>query len=369
MRVALVHYWIVTWRGGERVLKAIADLFPSADIYAHVVDEALVRRELPGRSVSTTFINRLPRARRYYQAYLPMMPTALEQLDLRKYDLVISSESGPAKGVIVAPGACHVCYCHSPMRYIWDMYHDYAAGKGRLTRSLMAPMFHYVRLWDQLSAQRVDHYVANSHFVAQRIQKYYRRSAQVIHPPVAVTDFEVSRESDDFYLSVGQLVPYKRPDLLVDAFNELGRPLVVIGDGAMLPKLRKRARPNVRIIGPQPFEVIKRHYARCRALVFPGVEDFGMVPVEAMASGKPVVCFGRGGALETVIDGVTGVVFEEQTVECLIDAVRRFEAQCYSFDAGAIRARAEQFSESAFKSSFRAFVAQALTAAGNASAD
>ncbi len=367
MRVALLHYWIVTWRGGERVLKAIADLFPDADIYAHVVDEALVQRELPGRSVRTTFINRLPRARRYYQAYLPMMPTALEQLDLRKYDLVISSESGPAKGVIVSPGACHVCYCHSPMRYIWDMYHDYAQGRGKLTRALMAPMFHYVRMWDQLSAQRVDHYVANSHFVAQRIQKYYRRPSTVIHPPVAVSDFEVSRESDDFYLSVGQLVPYKRPDLMVEAFNRLGKPLVIIGDGAMLAALRKRAGPNVRIAGPQPFEVIKRHYARCRALVFPGVEDFGMVPVEAMASGKPVVCLGRGGALETVIDGVTGVLFEEQTVGCLVDAIRRFEAQSYGFDASAIRARAEQFSEAIFKRNFKAFVERALTEAGRPS--
>jgi glycosyltransferase involved in cell wall biosynthesis len=360
MRVALVHYWIVNWRGGEKVLKAISELFPSADIFAHVVEPSLVRREFPGRRVSTTFIARLPWSRRYYQAYLPLMPAALEQLDLRGYDLVISSESGPAKGVVVDPGATHICYCHSPMRYVWDLYHQYREQSGRVTRAVMAPLLHYVRLWDQVSAQRVDHYVANSQFVARRIDKYYRRTASVIHPPVAVDDFDASRPAEDFYLSVGQLVSYKRADLLVDAFNALGKPLTVIGGGALLKSLRRRARANVRLLGSQPFDVIRDHYAKCRAVVFPGIEDFGMVPVEAMASGKPVICYARGGVLETIIDGSTGVMFHEQTADCLADAVLRFESQAETFDTELIRTHARQFSEPVFKSRFKAFVERAL---------
>ena len=357
MRVALIHYWLVNWRGGEKVLRAIADLFPEADIFTHVADPEIIRQGFPERKVSTTFIAKLPFAKRLYQRYLPLMPLALEQLDLRRYDLVISSESGPAKGVLIAPHATHVCYCHSPMRYVWDMYHDYHEQSGRITRLLMGPLLHYVRLWDQSSAQRVDRYIANSHFVAQRIEKYYRRSADVIHPPVAVDAFDASQPAEDFYLSVGQLVRYKRIDLLVQAFNTMNRRLVVIGDGEMLPTLRRMAKPNVQILGRQSWEVIRDHYARCKALVFPGIEDFGMVPIEAMASGKPVIAFGQGGARETVIDGYTGVLFQEQTPVALANAVRRFESIADGFDRQAIRGHARQFSEQVFKERFRSFIA------------
>jgi glycosyltransferase involved in cell wall biosynthesis len=360
VRVALIHYWLVTWRGGEKVLRAIADLFPGADIFTHVADPELVKQHFPDHQVSTTFVGRLPRARRLYQKYLPLMPLALEQLDLRGYDLVISSESGPAKGVLVGPMTTHVCYCHSPMRYVWDMYHDYHEQSGFLTRTLMGPLCHYVRLWDQVSAQRVDRYIANSQFVARRIEKYYRKEAEVIHPPVAVDSFDSSRPAENFYLSVGQLVKYKRIDLLVEAFNALGSPLVIIGDGEMLPALRRIARPNVRLLGPQTFEVIREHYARCRALVFPGLEDFGMVPVEAMASGKPVLAYGQGGARESVVDGVTGLYFHEQTADALMDAVRRFEAMTEGFDREAIVAHALQFSERSFKERFRSAISSAV---------
>ena len=357
MRVALIHYWLVTWRGGERVLKAIADLFPEADLFTHVADPALVAREFPGRTVRSTFIARLPFARRWYQRYLPLMPLALEQLDLRNYDLVISSESGPAKGVIVAPHATHVCYCHSPMRYLWDHYHEYYGAAGRLTRLAMAPAFHHVRMWDQLSAQRVDHFVANSAFVASRIRQYYRRDAEVIHPPVAVDRFAAhpAAAREDFYLWVGQLVPYKRPDLLIDAFNALERPLVVIGEGPMLGALRRRAAPKIRFLGSQTEAVIADHYGRCRAVVFPGVEDFGIVPVEALASGTPVIAFDQGGVRETVRDRLTGLLFREQSVPALIDAVRTFEA-LPPFDREVLRAQAAQFSEARFKARFREFV-------------
>lgn len=359
MRVALIHYWLVTWRGGEQVLKAIADLFPQADIYTHVADPELVATHFPGRRLTTTFVARLPFARRSYRSYLALMPLALEQLDLRAYDLIISSEAGPAKGVIAPPHAPHICYCHSPMRYVWDRYYDYRAHSGALTRAAMTPLLHYVRMWDQLSAQRVDHFIANSQFVSTRIKKYYRRDSEVIHPPVAVGKFDASRASEDFYLWVGQLVPYKRPELLIEAFNILEKPLIVIGEGPMLSRLRRLAKPHIRLMGKQPFEVIVDHYARCRAVVFPGIEDFGIVPVEAMASGKPVIAFDYGGARETVKDGVTGILFREQTAPSLIEAIRSFERSA-GFDARIIRAHAEQFSEEVFVSKFRALLTSRL---------
>jgi glycosyltransferase involved in cell wall biosynthesis len=352
MRVALVHYWLVKWRGGEKVLKAIADLFPDCDIYTHVLDPDLVAREFPNKKIRTTFIARLPAARRYYQKYLPLMPLALEQLDLRDYDLVISSESGPAKGIIVGPHTTHVCYCHTPMRYVWDMYHEYRAQSGFLTRALMVPLLSWIRQWDQVSAQRVDRYIANSSFVAERIRKYYRRESVVIHPPVATGEFSVSTGDDGFYLSVGQLVPYKRPDLLVEAFNLSGKRLVIIGDGELLPRLRKLAKPNVELIGWQTSSVIREYYARCRALILPGIEDFGIVPVEAMASGKPVIAYQVGGVLETVTEGVSGVFFREQTSSSLIEAVNRFEANAAQFDPYAIRAQADKFTIERFNEQF-----------------
>jgi glycosyltransferase involved in cell wall biosynthesis len=359
MRIAIVHYWLINWRGGEKVLKAIADIYPQADIFAHVVNRELVDRELPGRNITTTFISRLPMAQRHYQRYLPLMPLALEQLDLRSYDLVISSESGPAKGVIAAPYATHVCYCHSPMRYVWDMYHEYTANSGTASRILMAPLLHYVRQWDQLSSQRVDSYVANSQFVAQRIAKYYRRGSSVIYPPVAVEDFVASHDSEDYYLSVGQLVAYKRPELLVEAFNISGKQLVVIGDGNMLKVLRKKAKSNIRFLGWQTSEVIRYHYSKCRALIFPGIEDFGIVPVEAMASGKPVIAFGAGGALETIVEGRTGMFFREQSAASLVRAIQDFEAST-PLDPVAIRDHALAYSAERFTVQFKEFVSKLL---------
>lgn len=355
MRVALVHYWLVNWRGGEQVLRALADLYPQADIFTHVYDEQLVAERFPGHTVTTSFIGKLPAARKLYQKYLPLMPMALEQLDLRQYDLVISSESGPAKGVVTHPYARHICYCHSPMRYVWDMYHEYMAPYGKLSRAMFAPLMHYMRNWDQLSAQRVDAFVANSRFVAQRIRKYYGRKAGVIYPPVAVDSFAASGERSDFFLWVGQLVRYKRPDILVDAFNRLGLPLVVIGEGEMLPELKARARSNIKFLGRQPFDVLRQHYATCRALVFPGVEDFGIVPVEAMASGAPVIALSAGGALETVVHGRTGVLYEDASEAGLVEAVADF-CKSGSLDSSqAIREHALSFSTERFKAEFAAF--------------
>lgn len=344
MRVAIVHYWFISWRGGEKVIEALVKLFPDADLYTHVVDKAaLAASPLANKDVRTTFIQRLPFASKLYQKYLPLMPIALEQLDLSGYDLVISSESGPAKGVIVPPGTAHVCYCHTPMRYVWDMYHDYLATAGWFTRVMMRPLIHYLRLWDRLSADRVDHFVANSHFVAARIQKFYRRDATVIHPPIESTEFSLSSTHDGFYLMVGALVRYKKADIAVRAFNRSGLPLVVIGDGELFNELKSIAAPNVTILGRQSRAVILDHYQRCRALLFPGIEDFGIVPLEAMATGKPVIAYAKGGALETVVDRVTGLHFHEQTEDALLASVAALERGEVTFDPAAIREHAASF--------------------------
>ncbi|CAN7662900.1 glycosyltransferase [Rhizobium sp. LjRoot258] len=346
-------------RGGEKVLEALCDIFPDADIYTHVCDLAAISDKLKTHKIQTTFIGALPYARKMYKKYLPLMPMALEQIDLGAYDLVISSESGPAKGIIPTSPALHVCYCHSPMRYIWNMYNRYYDSSGLMTRLMMPPLAHYLRTWDVATANRVDDFVANSATVAQRIRRYYRRDASVIHPPVDTTAFApVSRsEVGDYYLMVGELVSYKRPDLTVEAFNRLKAKLVVIGGGEMLDRLRRIAGPTVTILGSQPFDVLKHHYARCKALVFPGEEDFGIVPVEAMASGRPVIAFGRGGATETVVANKTGVFFANQTVEELIDAVERIER--LDFNPADAVSRAADFRRDVFISRFRAFVERA----------
>ncbi len=347
-------------RGGENVVEALCDMFPEADVFAHVYDPAEISESIKRHRVRTTFIHRLPGAVRHYKRYLALMPLALEQLDLREYDLVISVESGPAKGVIVAPGALHLCYCLSPMRYLWDMYPDYLAGAGRITRLVMRPVMHYLRMWDYTSAGRVSAFGAISGFVAQRVKTYYGREAQVIFPPVNTGAFAPDPKPEDFYLMVGQLVRYKRFDLAIDAFNRLGRKLVIIGGGEQQAALKRMAGPTVKILGRQTFDVIREHYSRCRALVFPGVEDFGIVPVEAMASGRPVIAFRKGGVLDTVIEGKTGLFFDEQTPESLIDAVRRFEAAEHSFRPDDMIRHARQFDISAFKDRMGEFIQEHL---------
>lgn len=364
MKVALVHYWLVGMRGGEKVLEALGELYPDADIYTHVLDPASISASLAQHSIFTTFIDKLPRAKTWYQKYLPLMPLALEQLDLRGYDLVISSESGPAKGVITDPTATHICYCHSPMRYAWDMYHDYLQETGFLTRIVMRPLMHYLRMWDYAAAARVDHFVSNSTYVAARIKKFYRRDAEVVPPPVATQDFSPAPadELDDYYLMVGQLVAYKRADLAVEAFGKLGKHLVIIGEGEQLQHLRAIAAPNIEFLSWQPLLEIQSRYARCKALIFPGVEDFGIVPLEAMASGRPVIAFARGGALDSVKDGVTGVLFREQSAASLIAAVEAFDQDPQQFDTKVLTDWASQFSTEKFKEKMQKVVTNSLGA-------
>lgn len=365
MKVAIIHYWWLSNRGGESVIKELIDIFPDADLFTHVCDESLVRRSLGDRfsgKIKTTFISRLPFSKKHYQKYLPLMPIALEQLDLQEYDLIISSESGPAKGVISRPEAIHICYCHSPMRYIWDMAHEYIKSSRWPIRFTFPLIAHWLRVWDESSAARVDVFIANSNYIAKRIKKFYRRESNVIHPPVDVEGFTPSTDREDFYLCLGQLVPYKRADIAIEAFNQLKLPLVVIGEGELFDRLKNAALPNVRLLGRQPFEVVKQHLEKCKALVFPGVEDFGIVPVEAMAAGAPVIAFKGGGALDTVIDGVNGFFFEEQTIDSLKNAVVKFEMNSDGLNVENIKATTERFS----RSRFRREIIQAISSAKNA---
>ena len=356
MRIAIVHYRFVGMRGGEKVIEALCELYPEADIFTHVYRPDAVSPVIRRHKVTTSFINRLPASHRLYKNYLPLMPLALENLDLRGYDLVISSESGPTKGIVPPADATHICYCHSPMRYVWNMYHDYRERSGLLTRMMMPPIAHYMRNWDALSATRVDHFVANSKTVARRIQSYYRRDSDVIFPPVDTKEFQAVEASElgDYYLMVGELVSYKRPDLAVEAFNRMGKKLVIIGGGELLPKIKAMAGPTVSVLGPQPFSALRHHYARCRALMFPGEEDFGIVPVEAMASGRPVIAYGRGGATETVVADKTGVFFDTQSVEAMIDAIERLERM--DIDPVAISGHAQSFGKNVFTEKMKAYV-------------
>src|SRR5216684_720270 len=327
MRVAIIHYWLVGMRGGEKVIEALCEMYPQADIFTHVYVPAMISDRIRQHRIIPTFINSLPRASKMYKTYLPLMPLALEQLDLRGYDLIISSESGPAKGIIAPSEALHVCYCHTPMRYIWNMYHDYRNSAGRVARLMMPPLTHYLRMWDVTSAARVD------------------SCAFSIAAP---------SELGDHYLMAGELVSYKRPDLAVRAFNEMKLQLVVIGGGEMLDEVRSLAGPTVTVLGSQPFDILKQHYARCRALIFPGEEDFGMVPVEAMASGRPVVAYGRGGATETVAPGLSGVFFAEQTAEAISSAVRSLAT--IEIDPEKIAAHADQFGRDQFFQKMRTHI-------------
>jgi glycosyltransferase involved in cell wall biosynthesis len=353
MKVAIVHYWLVGMRGGEKVLEALCRMFPEADLFTHVCAPDAISDTLNAHTIKETYIARFPFARRMYQSYLPFMPGALESLDLSGYDLVISSEAGPAKGGIAPPDAFHLCYVHSPMRYLWDQYHTYRDGAGMLAKAMMPLLAPRLRMWDVTSAARVDHFMANSTHVANRVRKYWRREADVLHPPVAVEDFAPVAQEDlgDFYLWAGELAPYKRPDIAIEAFRILGRPLVVIGGPEKTrAKLAANAPENVTFLGKTDFSTLKSYMARCKALVFPGEEDFGIVPVEVMASGRPVIAYGRGGALDTVKHGETGWLFKDRSVEGLVTAVEAFESSGLLLpDVNVLRTHAESFNETHFR--------------------
>ena len=354
-RVALVHYWLVGMRGGERVLEEMVRLYPGADIFTHVADPARISPLLAGQKLTETFIGRLPGARRHYQKYLSLMPRALEELDLGEYDLILSSESGPAKGVIARPDATHLCYCHSPMRYIWDQYPAYRAGLGgplgALKRRYFSRLAHRLRQWDAASAARVDRFVANSRFVAARIGRVWGRDAGVVNPPVDLGLYTPGggRSGRGYYLFVSELVRYKRADLAIEAFRGLDLPLKVVGQGEEFGRLAGRAPPNVQMLGRVPTGALPDLYRGARALIFPAEEDFGIVPLEAMACGTPVIAYGRGGVLDSVLPGITGSFFPEQSVAALRAAVLDFDARRDSFDPAAIARHAATFGPERFR--------------------
>lgn len=354
--IALVHDWLVSMRGGEKVFEVLCELFPDAEVFTLVHRNGELSEPIERMKIWTSFIQSLPFGKSHYQYYLPLYPNAIRQFDLRDFDLVISSSSAAAKGVRVRDGALHICYCHTPMRYIWDQYEEYF-GVGRASfaaRMAMKFFLNSLRVWDVGAAKGVHHFIANSANVQERIKRIYHRDSVVIYPPVDVQRFSLSHRDDGYYLIVSALVPYKRIDLAVEAFNRLGKKLIIIGSGSEEKKLKLSAKQNIEFLGWASDEDIATCYAGCRALIFPGEDDFGIVPVEAMACGKPVIAFGKGGTLETVVDGKTGLFFSEQNVESIEEAVKKFEKM--SFDGAAIRQHAMKFDRNIFKKSIGAFV-------------
>jgi glycosyltransferase involved in cell wall biosynthesis len=345
MRAAIVHYWLLNRRGGEKVLDALCRLLPDADIFTLFCDPATLSEEVRRHKITTSFLNPL---RSRHRGLLPLMPMALETFDLRGCDLVVSSESGPAKGVITSSSTRHVCYCHTAMRYLWELYPAYRNEwtASRIKRVAMTPLTNYLRIWDFASAARVDRFVANSNNVQRRIWKTYRREADVVHPPVAVESF-YWKPAEEYYLLVSELVPYKRVDAAVRVFSRNGRRLRVAGDGPEYRKLRRSAGASVEFLGRVTDEQLRELYARCRAFLMPGEEDFGMTPVEALASGKPVIALGRGGAVETVPE-FGGVLYDDCADEGLAAAVGRFEALEADIRPAELQSWAERFSEKEF---------------------
>ncbi len=363
MRIALVHDWLTGMRGGEKVLEVLCELFPDADLYTLICIRERVSKTIREMRIKTSFLDKLPLAAAHYRSFLPLFPTAIEQFNLKGYDLVISTSHCVAKGVLSAPDALHISYCFTPMRYLWDMNSEYFSGRGSALRSLPLSLFlNYLRMWDVNSSQRVDAFVAISRHVQRRISKYYGRESTVIYPPVDCDFFtppEQGGRPDDYFLMVSALTPYKRVDIAIEAFNHSGKRLVIVGDGPQLKSLKKLARRNVEFLGWQSNEKVREYYRGCRAFIFPGEEDFGITPLEAQACGKPVVAFGRGGVLESVIpfpgDGCTGVLFEVPTAESLLGAVDVLEKNLFQFNAQGIRSNALRFDKRHFRERIRLF--------------
>lgn len=362
MKTAVVHEWLVTYAGSERVCEQMLLLYPQSELFSLVdfLSDDL-RKFIQFRPVHTSFIQKLPFARRRFRNYLPLMPLAIEQFDLSDYDVVLSSSHAVAKGVITRADQLHISYVHTPVRYAWDLQQQYLQ-EANLKRGLgsipVALVLHYLRLWDVASANRVDHFVANSHYVARRIHKTYRRPATVVYPPVSVDRFRADLPREPYYFILSRFVPYKRVDLVVEAFTRLGLPLVVIGDGPDWQRVRAIAGANVQLLGQQPDSVVEHYMQTCKAFVYAATEDFGIAAVEAQAAGAPVIAYGKGGVTETVIDHKTGLFFPDQTTESLMEIVREFESGGVSFDAEIIRQNAERFSPERFQQQFSCFVDQ-----------
>jgi glycosyltransferase involved in cell wall biosynthesis len=363
MRVAIIHDYLNQYGGAERVLEALHELYPEAPIYTSIYDREAMPTYYQQWDIRTSFMQRLPGWRRHFRRYFLIYPTAFEQFDLSGYDLVISSSSAFAKGVIPAPGALHICYCHTPMRFAWRS-DDYVRREGikGLQGGLLPFALNYVRLWDVSTVNRVDQFVANSHEVARRIRRYYRREATVIPPPVDLPPYQ-PQPSADFYLAGGRLIAYKRIELIVEAFSRLGLPLKIFGDGRDRQRLERMAGPTIEFLGWVDEATRRDLFARCRAFIFPGEEDFGITPLEAMAGGRPVIAYGAGGSLETVVEGVTGRFFYEPSAAALAAAVIAVQSDLY--DHAAIRAHAERYSQAIFHARMRGLIDELVAQQGH----
>jgi len=355
MKVALIHDWLTGMRGGERCLEVFCEIFPQAQLYTLLHIPGSVSPLIEKMAIKTSFIQNLPFSKKGYRKYLPLFPMAIERFNLKGYDLILSCSHCVAKGIIPPPDALHISYMLTPMRYAWDMYGEYF---GENKKKIIPFFIHYLRMWDVTSSQRVDNFLCISNHVANRITKYYRREAEVIHPPVDTNRFKIQGEKEDFFLIVASFAPYKKVGLAVTAFGQLGYPLKIIGSGPEEKRLKSMAPSNAEFLGWQPDEVVANCYSRCRALIFPGEEDFGIVPLEAMASGRPVIAYGKGGALETIVPysqknkrgkTPTGIFFYEQTVSSLVEAVKQFNKIEKAFNPSAIRKYAQQWDRKIFK--------------------
>lgn len=360
MKVALVHDWLAGYGGAERVLMSMHELYPDAPVYTSLYHPERMPDDFCSWDIRSSFLQKLPHKLQKHQALLPLMPLAFEAFDLNDYDLVLSSSHACAKGVITGPQTLHIAYLHTPIRYAWDLSYEYLRQSNlpKWKQALAHPLLHYIRLWDQLNTQRIDHLLCNSHFVKQRIAKYYRREAHVLYPPVDIPAAQPQRDPQDFYLAAGRLVAYKRVDLIVETFNQNQLPLRILGNGPEYARLKQKARSNIQFLGEVSRETLELNYRQARALLFAPLEDFGIVPVEAQAFGCPVIAYGRGGACETVKHQETGVLFAEQNVPSLQAAIEQFEQ--LSFKPELLYQHAQQFAAARFQTELHTYVAQSL---------
>ena len=358
MKVAIVHDWFKTEGGAENVVTSLLNIYPDADFFALVdfFSDAQRKKILNGKKTTYTFIQRLPFAKKYFQHYLFLFPLAIERLDLRKYDLIISSSHAVAKGVVTGPDQLHICYNHTPMRYAWDMYFNYKEEHyiHGIREKILSYILHKIRIWDVVSSNRVDHFIANSSFVKKRIFKYYRRDANIIYPPVDNSRFHLCKTKENYFFTVSRLVPYKRIKMIVEAFVKNGRPLVVAGSGADLKEIQKIATKNIIVLGYVHDEKMIDLMKKAKAFIFAAHEDFGIIPVEAMMCGTPVIAYGKGGITDTVIDGESGILYKDQTAASLNSAIERFEASIFDFNV--ISEYASTFSTKRFEKEIKTFI-------------
>jgi len=360
MNVILVHYWLNSMRGGEKVLEQMIDLFPETKIITNYYSKERISKSILEKIYKTSLINNLPFVEKFYRHYLPIYPFALKNIKVKSTDVVISSESGPAKGIQVPSDIPHICYTHTPMRYIWDLQSEYF-GEG-MKRKIIQPFINYLRKWDYNTAQKVDFFVANSHYVKNRISRFWGRDSKVIYPPVDTNSFSISNKINDYYLLFGQSTKYKRHDLAVKAFNENKKKLIVIGEGEELTYLKSISKNNISFLGRVNDKLMKNYLSRCRALIFPGIEDFGIIPVECMASGRPVIAFNKGGATETIINKKTGLFFDKQSPDSLNKKINDYELMEHKFDPIYIKNHSLKFDKKIFKQKFLKFINDSVEA-------